>query len=191
MKRTSVIVMLGIILVTSAAAIAQESSQSLPLGSERFTDVPTGHWADEAIGWAVAQGITTGTSETTFSPNGTLTRAEMITFLYRYHTQTVAALTTTRGSTTTAVPTSTAAPMGRDGHSARARWSSDSSLLFTLELIDSRHSSCVVHLLSDNRIIAIQTQTSRNHDGTMTFEFPISPPLNRRLPFDDFAAACS
>ena len=189
--------MLGIILVTSAAAIAQDSSQSLPLGSERFTDVPTGHWADEAIGWAVAQGITTGTSETTFSPNGTLTRAEMLTFLYRYHTQTVAAPTataaptTTRGPTTTAVPTSTAAPMGRDGHSARARWSSDSSLLFTLERIDSRHSSCVVHLLSDNRIIAIQTQTSRNHDGTMTFEFPISPPPNRRLPFDDFAAACS
>lgn len=43
-----------------------------------FTDV-----SSEAVNWAVEQGITTGTSATTFSPNKTCTRAQIITFLYR------------------------------------------------------------------------------------------------------------
>ena len=53
------------------------------LGSDTFTDIPKGHYADQAIGWAVAQGITTGTTTTTFSPNRPLTRAHTVTFLYR------------------------------------------------------------------------------------------------------------
>lgn len=48
-----------------------------------FTDVPAGSASYMAVGWAVEQGITTGTSDTTFSPNGTCTRAEIVTFLYR------------------------------------------------------------------------------------------------------------
>lgn len=48
-----------------------------------FTDVPKGSYYEEAVNWAVAQGITTGTTATTFSPNATCTRALAVTFLWR------------------------------------------------------------------------------------------------------------
>ncbi|MCI5993792.1 MAG: S-layer homology domain-containing protein, partial [Clostridiales bacterium] len=48
-----------------------------------FTDVPKGSYYEEAVNWAVAQGITTGTTATTFSPNATCTRAQIVTFLWR------------------------------------------------------------------------------------------------------------
>ena len=48
-----------------------------------FTDLPgSDHWAHDAIIWAVENGITGGTSPTTFSPDGTLTRSEAMTFLW-------------------------------------------------------------------------------------------------------------
>ena len=47
-----------------------------------FTDVKKKHWAYDAIMWAVANGITGGTSETTFSPTKTCDRSEILTFLY-------------------------------------------------------------------------------------------------------------
>ena len=53
--------------------------------SQRFSDVPEGHYAEVPIAWAVDNEITKGTSETTFSPDDTLTRAQMVTFLHRYH----------------------------------------------------------------------------------------------------------
>lgn len=37
----------------------------------------------DAVLWAVEQGITTGTSATTFSPDATVTRGQVVTFLYR------------------------------------------------------------------------------------------------------------
>ena len=37
----------------------------------------------KAVLWAYENDITTGTSETTFSPNSTCTRAQVVTFLYR------------------------------------------------------------------------------------------------------------
>ena len=48
-----------------------------------FTDVPEGSFCYDAILWAVDQGITNGTSATTFDPLKTCTRAEVVTFLYR------------------------------------------------------------------------------------------------------------
>ena len=51
----------------------------------RFDDVPEGHYAEEAISWAVENGITSGVSPTEFGPDETLTRAQMVTFLHRYH----------------------------------------------------------------------------------------------------------
>lgn len=48
-----------------------------------FEDVPTGHWASEAIEWAVRHGITTGISPTEFGPEMTVTRAQLVTMLYR------------------------------------------------------------------------------------------------------------
>ena len=51
--------------------------------SNPFTDVGSGDYYHDAVLWAVEQGITTGTSDTTFSPNDTCTRAQIVTFLHR------------------------------------------------------------------------------------------------------------
>ena len=48
-----------------------------------FTDVKSGSYCYEAVLWAVEQGITKGTTATTFSPNETCTRGQIVTFLYR------------------------------------------------------------------------------------------------------------
>ena len=48
-----------------------------------FTDVPVGSYYYDAVLWAVENGITKGTSDTTFSPNATCTRAQIVTFLWR------------------------------------------------------------------------------------------------------------
>lgn len=48
-----------------------------------FTDVPADAEYAQAVAWAVSKGITTGTSETTFSPDATCTRGQIVTFLYR------------------------------------------------------------------------------------------------------------
>ena len=48
-----------------------------------FTDVPAGSYYYDAVLWAVENGITKGTSNTTFSPNMTCTRAQIVTFLWR------------------------------------------------------------------------------------------------------------
>ncbi len=48
-----------------------------------FTDVASGDYFYDAVNWAVSNGITKGTSDTTFSPNLTCTRAEVVTFLWR------------------------------------------------------------------------------------------------------------
>jgi hypothetical protein len=49
-----------------------------------FTDVDTGSPYLTAILWAVQEGITTGTSATTFAPDATCTRGQIATFLWRY-----------------------------------------------------------------------------------------------------------
>ena len=49
-----------------------------------FTDVQANSDYYKAILWAVENGITTGTSTTTFSPNAACTRAQIVTFLWRY-----------------------------------------------------------------------------------------------------------
>lgn len=49
-----------------------------------FTDAPDGVAFRKAMAWAVDKGITNGTTETTFSPETICTRAQIVTFLYRY-----------------------------------------------------------------------------------------------------------
>ena len=48
-----------------------------------FTDVNADDYFYKAVLWAVEEGITTGTSETTFSPDAPCTRAHVVTFLWR------------------------------------------------------------------------------------------------------------
>ena len=64
---------------------AQSQDRILPPQGS-FEDVPLDSWYSDAVAWAVANGITTGTSETTFSPDLTCTHAQFLTFLYRYAT---------------------------------------------------------------------------------------------------------
>jgi hypothetical protein len=49
-----------------------------------FSDVPDGEFYTEAVTWAAANGITTGTTATTFEPNANVTRGQNVTFAKRY-----------------------------------------------------------------------------------------------------------
>lgn len=62
-----------------AGCLAQKAATS----NGDFLDVPTSHWAYDTVKWAVDRGITNGTSATSFSPNDTCTKAQIVTFLYR------------------------------------------------------------------------------------------------------------
>ena len=58
--------------------------KSLDYGKNIFEDVPSNEWFAVAVEWAIANKITNGTSDTTYSPNENLTREQLVTFLYRY-----------------------------------------------------------------------------------------------------------
>ena len=49
-----------------------------------FSDVFPGQYYYDAALWAADIGVTNGTSDMTFEPNGTCTRAQVVTFLYRF-----------------------------------------------------------------------------------------------------------
>ena len=53
-------------------------------GAQPFADVDDTAYYSSAVIWARNEGITNGTTETTFSPDAGCTRAQMVTFLYRY-----------------------------------------------------------------------------------------------------------
>ena len=61
-----------------AAGSPKPETRTMP-----FTDVPVGSYYYDAVLWAVENGITKGTSDTTFSPNDTCTRAQIVSFLWR------------------------------------------------------------------------------------------------------------
>ena len=48
-----------------------------------FADVDANAYYADAVAWAVSEGITSGTSATTFSPDAACTRGQIVTFLYR------------------------------------------------------------------------------------------------------------
>ena len=54
-----------------------------PISKHPFLDVPAGAYYEDAVVWAVGKGLTSGTNATTFDPNGTCTRAQAVTFLWR------------------------------------------------------------------------------------------------------------
>ena len=64
------------------------AGQPVPASSTNpFTDVKPGAYYYNAVLWAVEKGITNGTSDKTFSPDETCTRAQIVTFLWRYEEQ--------------------------------------------------------------------------------------------------------
>ena len=69
-------------IVTFLYRAAGEAENPAP-ASSAFSDVAPEAYYAGPIAWAVAKGVTVGTGETTFSPNDTCTRAQIVTFLFR------------------------------------------------------------------------------------------------------------
>jgi len=81
---TAVAISATAVAVVSTAIVGTVAAQTGRL----FDDVPRGHYAHDAIEWAVENEITRGCGAGfNFCPDGTLTRAEIVTFLKRYHDQ--------------------------------------------------------------------------------------------------------
>lgn len=68
-----------------ATFLYRAASAAKPNTFNPFTDVKTTSYNYDAILWAYDNRITTGTSDTTFSPGAYCTRAQIVTFLYRYY----------------------------------------------------------------------------------------------------------
>ena len=66
----------------NAAGKPEAGNGALDAPQNPFSDVKETDWYYNAVLWAVSNGITSGTSETTFSPDKTCTRAEVVQFLY-------------------------------------------------------------------------------------------------------------
>ena len=76
MKKTCSLLLALVFCLSLFSAVV--SAAQLP-----FTDVEAGIYYYEPVAWAVEKEVTTGTSETTFSPNATCTRNQVVTFLWR------------------------------------------------------------------------------------------------------------
>ena len=68
--------------VTMLAGLAKTDVSKYPATS--FRDVPEGAWYAPYVNWALANGIVSGTSATTFSPDAKITRQDMAVMLYQY-----------------------------------------------------------------------------------------------------------
>lgn len=79
MKRTIALIVMTAMLLLALPVTASAASVC------GFADVSTDDYYATAVQWAVAWGVTNGTSETTFSPDEICTRAQVVTFLWRAH----------------------------------------------------------------------------------------------------------
>lgn len=66
------------------AGVAGADSEALSGKTTGFTDVEPGSWYAPYVAWAVENGVTSGTAETTFAPNDNINREQMATMIYRY-----------------------------------------------------------------------------------------------------------
>ena len=70
-------------LFRATRLVGESMGEGEMIGSDIFSDVLVGHEADREIGWAVESGITQGVGGGRFDPDGSVTRAQIVTFLYR------------------------------------------------------------------------------------------------------------
>ena len=88
MKKTFALV-LALLLMCACTSAVTSSTQTPVLdtaetkGPQAFSDVPANAYYAEAVRWAVEEGVTKGTNDTTFSPDTDCTRGQIVTFLYR------------------------------------------------------------------------------------------------------------
>lgn len=73
-KFKAAVALLVVVLLVPVSAFATHT----------FSDVEHGNYYTDAVDWAADNGVTTGTSATTFSPHDAVTRAQNVTFAYRY-----------------------------------------------------------------------------------------------------------
>lgn len=66
-----------------AMALSMAMTSTVFADAKTFPDVAEGSWYYTPVEWAIKNNITAGTSETTFSPHDNLTRAQMVTLLWR------------------------------------------------------------------------------------------------------------
>ena len=77
MKKTICIILAALML---GGVVGYAASSKQP-----FADVPIGSWYEKAVAWAYECGVTNGVDDTHFEPNRPITRAEMVTMLWRLH----------------------------------------------------------------------------------------------------------
>jgi uncharacterized protein YkwD len=83
LKRVIVLTLAIVILLSVLMPAASASGWRATPSSNPFTDVHPHHWHHNYVSWAWANGITTGTSPTTFEPYSYVTRAQFATFIHR------------------------------------------------------------------------------------------------------------
>ena len=66
-----------------AALVRKETDHTKTCPSAKFTDVNTSEWYHEAVDYVVENGLFAGTSDTTFTPGGSMTRGMLVTGLWR------------------------------------------------------------------------------------------------------------
>jgi mono/diheme cytochrome c family protein len=108
------------------AALLHRLAGSPAAAASAFSDV-TASWQITAVGWLVANGITTGTSSTTFSPADPATRGQVATMLHRYKGEPAVVVDPASPfcappTTTTTTTTTIAAPSGAAVFSANCAW---------------------------------------------------------------------
>ncbi|MEG0874033.1 MAG: S-layer homology domain-containing protein [Clostridiales bacterium] len=64
--------------------LAKASTDNFTANSSTYGDTTSSHWAYHQVGWAAEKGITTGKENNRFDPEGSITREEMVTMIYRY-----------------------------------------------------------------------------------------------------------
>ena len=67
----------------AVAFLHRNAGEPVAAGNHGFQDVNGSDYYDNAVQWAREKSITSGTTETTFSPNARCTRGQIVTFLYR------------------------------------------------------------------------------------------------------------
>ena len=70
---------------TATPSVKPTATNVKPTAKTKFTDVPASAYYAEAVAWAVQKGITSGTTETMFTPNNPCHRGHAATFLWRAH----------------------------------------------------------------------------------------------------------
>ena len=74
MKRRGIAMFLALCLSLSLV-----SGGAAAAGNNPFADVPSSHWANEAVNYVYGKGMMNGVGKDTFQPKGSLTRAMFVT----------------------------------------------------------------------------------------------------------------